>query len=254
MSLFPRVIPVLTFRDRLLVKPVKFGSEKYIGDPVNAVRIFNEKQVDEIIFIDLTAVENPSAIDLEFLEEMASEAFMPVGYGGGVNTAAVARSITALGVEKVVLNSAVSTREDLIAEISSEIGSQSTVVSIDVRKKLMGGYEAFSHRGTEKLGLSPVELAHKVVAQGAGEIVLQSIDRESTFQGYDLKLISEVSSAVNVPVVALGGARGMQDFQEAITAGASAAAAGSEFVLQGKHRAVLITYPTQKEILNLSVQ
>lgn len=254
MSVFPRVIPVLTFRDRLLVKPVKFGSEKYIGDPVNAVRIFNEKQVDEIIFIDLTAVENPSAIDLEFLEEMAGEAFMPVGYGGGVNTAAVARSITALGVEKVVLNSAVTTREDLIAEISSEIGSQSTVVSIDVRKKLMGGYETFSHRGTEKLGLSPVELAHKVVAQGAGEIVLQSIDREGTFQGYDLKLISEVSNAVDVPVVALGGARGMQDFQEAITAGASAAAAGSEFVLQGKHRAVLITYPTQKEILNLSVQ
>lgn len=250
MSLFPRVIPVLAVRDRLLVKPVKFGEEKYIGDPVNAVRIFNEKQVDEIVLVDLTASENPARIDLEFLEEMASEAFMPVGYGGGVNSAARARDITALGIEKVLLNTA-ATDGGLISEISSEIGSQSTVVSIDVRKKRFGGYETFSHRGSQKLGLSPVQLAQNAVARGAGEIVLQLIDRESTFQGYDLKLLNEVAEAVDVPVIILGGARGMEDFQAAIAAGASGVAAGSTFVLQGKHRAVLITYPTQAEVRSL---
>jgi cyclase len=251
MSLLPRVIPVLTFRDRLLVKPTKFGDEKYIGDPVNAVRIFNEKQVDEIVFVDLGASEDPSKVDLEFLEEMASEAFMPAGYGGGVNSASLAREITALGIEKVLLNSALSVNRGLISEISSEIGSQSTVVSIDVRKKRFGGYETYTHRGTQKLGISPTDLAQLAVAQGAGEIVLQSIDRESTFQGYDLKLLSEIVQAVDVPIVALGGASGMDDFRAAINAGASAVAAGSNFVLQGKHRAVLITYPTPADIRTL---
>lgn len=252
MSLFPRVIPVLAFRDRLLVKPVKFGEEKYIGDPVNAVRIFNDKQVDELVLIDLDASEKPGQVDLEFLEEMASEAFMPVGYGGGVNSAHLAREITSLGIEKVILNSAFADSDTLISEISNEIGSQSTVVSIDVRKKRFGnGYETFSRRGSEKLGVAPLALAQRAVAQGAGEIVLHSIDRESTFQGYDLKLVTELSENLDVPLIALGGARGIEDFHEAIAAGASGAAAGSCFVLQGKHRAVLITYPSQAEIRSL---
>lgn len=254
MSLLPRIIPVLTFRDRLLVKPVKFGKEKYIGDPVNAVRIFNEKQVDEIVFIDLSAAESPGTVDFEFLEEMASEAFMPVGYGGGVNSSEIARSITTLGIEKVVVNSEFSAGGRLVSEIAAEIGSQSTVVSIDVRKKRLGGYESYSHRGSHALRRSPVELAVDAVAQGAGEIVLQSIDRESTFQGYDLKLIGEVAQQVDVPVIALGGARGLDDFREAIEVGASAAAAGSAFVLQGKHRAVLIAYPSQAEIRSLTAR
>ena len=254
MTVLPRIIPVLTFRDRLLVKPVKFGSEKYIGDPVNAVRIFNEKQVDEIVFVDLSASEQPGKIDFEFLEEMASEAFMPVGYGGGVNSAKLARSITALGIEKVVINSAFAEGGSLITEISSEIGSQSTVVSIDVRKKRLGGYECYSSRGSKPVHRTPTELAIQAVAQGAGEIIVHSIDRESTFHNFDLKLISEVSRQVTVPVIALGGARGIDDFREAIAAGASAAAAGSAFVLQGKHRAVLITYPSQTEIKSLTVR
>lgn len=252
MSLFPRVIPVLAVRDRLLVKPVKFGDEKYVGDPVNAVRIFNEKQVDEIVFVDLTASEHAGNVDFEFLEEMASEAFMPVGYGGGVTSAALARKITAVGIEKVVLNSVISTDPSVITAISREIGRQSTVVSIDVRKKVMGGYETFAQRGTRKLSVPPVELARQAIAYGAGEIILQSIDRESTFQGYDLKLLNEVAKSVEVPVIALGGARGMDDFRDGIIAGASAVAAGSAFVLQGKHRAVLITYPTQSDIRTLA--
>lgn len=252
MSVFPRVIPVLAVRDRLLVKPVKFGTEKYIGDPVNAVRIFNEKQVDELVIVDLTASESPGNVDLEFLEEMASEAFMPVGYGGGVSSARLAKSITSLGIEKVVINSAFTIEGSLLTEISSEIGSQSTVVSIDVRKKRFGGYETYSHRGSTKLGASPLELAQAAVAQGAGELVLHSIDRESTFQGYDLKLIEDVAAQVNVPIISLGGARGLEDFRAAIESGASGAASGSSFVLQGKHRAVLIAYPTQAEISSLA--
>lgn len=255
MTLFPRVIPVLTFRDQLLVKPLKFGDETYIGDPVNAVRIFNEKQVDEIVFIDLGAAEDPTKLDLKFLEEMASEAFMPVGYGGGVRSTAHAREITQLGIEKVVLNSALSESDALISEIAAEIGSQSTVVSIDVRKKRFGsGYDAFTHRGTQKHALSPVALAQQAAAAGAGEIVLQSIDRERTFQGYDVKLLREVASTVEVPVIALGGASGMDDFRAGLAAGASAVAAGSTFVMQGKHRAVLITYPSQSDIRSLATR
>lgn len=253
MSLFPRVIPVLAVRDRLLVKPLRFGKETYVGDPVNAVRIFNEKQVDEIVLIDLSASERPGQVDLEFLEEMASEAFMPVGYGGGVSSAQLARDITSLGVEKVLLNSAFRPGGALVPEIAGEIGSQSTVVSIDVRKKRLGsGHETFASRGAAKLGLSPLELAREAVRQGAGEIVLQSIDRESTFEGYDLRLIEQVAHGVDVPLVALGGARGMDDFRAGILAGASAVAAGSAFVFQGKHRAVLITYPSPAEIHGLA--
>lgn len=252
MSVFPRVIPVLTFRDRLLVKPLRFGDEKYIGDPVNAVRIFNEKQVDELVLVDLGASDSPGNIDLPFLEEIASEAFMPVGYGGGVNSATVARKLTALGIEKVVINSAFAPGTTTITEIANEIGSQSTVVSIDTKKKRFGGHETFSHRATQKTGLDAATLAQEATRQGAGEILLHFADHERTFKGYDLNLIREVSDSVTVPVIALGGARGLADFSAAIEAGASAAAAGSSFVLQGKHEAVLITYPRQDDIRALA--
>ena len=251
MSLFPRVIPVLTIRDRLLVKPLRFGRETYIGDPVNAVRIFNEKEVDELMLVDLTASESPGALDLEFLAEVANEAFMPVGYGGGVNSTSLARAIISAGIEKVVLNSAFEPGGTLVPEIVSELGSQSTVVSIDTRKKRFGGYETLAQRATKKRNLTPVELAREAVRQGAGEILLHFTDRESTFEGYDLRLLEEVSSEVEVPVVALGGARGLEDFRQAILVGASGVAAGSAFVMHGKHRAVLITYPQHEDLLHL---
>ena len=255
MSLFPRVIPVLTYRDRLLVKPLRFGKETYIGDPLNAVRIFNEKQVDEIVLIDISASEQTEKIDLEFLEAIASEAFMPVAYGGGVNRASVAREITAIGAEKVILNTAFTHAGDLVTQISSEIGSQSTVVSIDVRRKRFGkGHEAFSSRGKIKVSLPPLELALEAQRQGAGEILLHSIDRENTFEGYDIPIIERLASELSVPLVALGGARNLEDFRSAIDAGASGVAAGSAFVMQGKHRAVLITYPTPAEVQSLKLQ
>ncbi|MFE6734197.1 AglZ/HisF2 family acetamidino modification protein [Microbacterium sp. NPDC057650] len=251
MSSFPRVIPVLLVSDGYLVKPVKFRGDKYIGDPINAVRIFNEKQVDELVICDIDASVKGTGVNYTLIEEIASEAFMPVGYGGGVSSAAEAQRITGIGIEKVVLNTAAFTRPDLIGEVADALGSSSTVVSIDAKKKLTGGWDTFAARGSKKTGLAPDEAARRAQALGAGELIVSSIDRESTFSGYDLKLISTVAESVTVPVIALGGASSLEDFRQGLDAGASAAAAGSMFVQNGKHRAVLITYPSAAEVRSL---
>ena len=252
MSLFPRVIPVLLVSDGYLVKPVKFAGEKYIGDPINAVRIFNEKQVDELVVLDIDATPKKRGINFTLIEEIASEAFMPVGYGGGVTTAADAKRIVEIGIEKVVLNSIVDSAPHVVTEVSQALGSSSTVVSIDAKRRLTGGYDTYVSRAGRKTGLSPVDAAVRAQHLGAGEIVLSSIDRESTFSGYDLKLLASVTEAVSVPVIALGGASSVADMSEALDAGASAVAAGSMFVLNGKHRAVLITYPNPSEVAQLA--
>ncbi|MCK8466474.1 AglZ/HisF2 family acetamidino modification protein [Microbacterium sp. KSW4-16] len=248
MSAFPRVIPVLLVSDGYLVKPVKFHGDKYIGDPINAVRIFNEKQVDELVICDIDSSVKGAGVNYSLIEEIASEAFMPVGYGGGVSSAAEAQRITGIGIEKVILNSAAFNRPEAIGEISAALGSSSTVVSVDAKKRLTGGWDTYSQRGKKKLGMTPAEAARLAQEHGAGEIIVSAIDRESTFSGYDLKLVTAVSEAVTVPVIALGGASGYADFAPALEAGASAVAAGSMFVLNGKHRAVLITYPTPDQI------
>ncbi len=252
MSAFPRVIPVLLVSDGYLVKPVKFQGDKYIGDPINAVRIFNEKQVDELVICDIDASVKGSGVNYTLIEEIASEAFMPVGYGGGVASAEEAKRITGIGIEKVILNTAAVTRPETVTEISDALGASSTVVSVDAKKKLTGGWDTFIRRGSRKTGMSPVEAAQEAQRLGAGEILVSSIDRESTFTGYDLKLIEAVSQAVTVPVITLGGASGYDDFAPALEAGASAVAAGSMFVLNGKHRAVLISYPTPTEVRALA--
>jgi cyclase len=251
MTAFPRVIPVLTISDGYLVKPVKFGKSKYIGDPVNAVKIFNEKQVDELLICDIDASIKGTPIDYRLIGEIASEAFMPVGYGGGVVSAEVAERIVGLGIEKVVLGTVLATRPEVVTETASVLGSSSTVVSVDVRRKLTG-YDTAVKRGSRSLGMTPVALARRAQELGAGEILLSAIDRESTFAGYDTKLIAAVASGVDIPIVALGGAGGIQDFRDGLAAGASGVAAGSAFVLTGKHRAVLITYPSPEEIATLS--
>jgi cyclase len=252
MSVFPRVIPVLLVSDGYLVKPVKFSGDKYIGDPINAVRIFNEKQVDELIICDIDASIKGTGVNYTLIEEIASEAFMPVGYGGGVASAAEAKRITGIGIEKVVLNTAAVNRPDAVTEISEALGASSTVVSIDAKKKLTGGWDTFARRGTRKTGMTPAELAVRAQQLGAGEILVSSIDRESMFTGYDLKLIESVAEAVTVPIIALGGSAGYADFAPALEAGASAVAAGSMFVLNGKHRAVLISYPTPDQVRALA--
>jgi imidazole glycerol-phosphate synthase subunit HisF len=252
MSSFPRVIPVLLVSDGYLVKPVRFKGETYIGDPINAVRIFNEKQVDELLICDIDATPKKSGVNYTLIEEIASEAFMPVGYGGGVTSAAEARRITGIGIEKVVVGSAALTRPEAVTEISDALGASSTVVSVDARKRLTGGWDTFVERGHRKTGMSPVEAARRAQELGAGEVMVSSIDRESGFVGYDLALIEAVSQAVTVPIIALGGAGRFEDFAPALRAGASAVAAGSMFVLNGKHRAVLISYPAPQQIRALS--
>lgn len=252
MSLFPRVIPVLLVSDGYLVKPVKFSGSTYIGDPINAVRIFNEKQVDELLICDIDASARGTGVNYTLIEEIASEAFMPVGYGGGIDSAEEARRITGIGVEKVVLNTSAFERPGLVTEISQALGSSSTVVSVDARRKLTGGWETYSARGKRKTGLTPAEAALQAQRHGAGEIMISSIDRESTRSGYDLKLIASVADAVTIPVIALGGAGSLADLRPAIDAGASAVAAGTMFVMTGKHRAVLITYPSPAEVRALA--
>lgn len=252
MKVFPRVIPVLLVSDGYLVKPVKFKGGKYIGDPINAVRIFNEKQVDELLICDIDATVKGAGVNYSLIEEIATEAFMPVGYGGGVTDADEARRIVSIGVEKVVLGSAAVNRPEAVSEVSAALGSSSTVVCIDARKQLIGGWGVFTERGRTKSGVTPQLAAQRAQALGAGEIIISSIDREGTFSGYDLSLIESVASAVTVPVIALGGAGKFEDFAPALDAGASAVAAGSMFVLNGKHRAVLISYPSPEQIQALT--
>lgn len=252
MNAFPRVIPVLLVSDGYLVKPVKYKGGKYIGDPINAVRIFNEKQVDELVICDIDASVDGRGVNYSLIEEIASEAFMPVGYGGGVASAEDAQRITAIGIEKVLLNSAAFSRPQTITEISDALGASSTVVSIDAKRKLTGGWDTYIRRGSKRTGMSPVDSARLAQKHGAGEVLISSIDREGTFSGYDLPLIDAVAAAVTLPVIALGGASKFEDFASALDVGASAVAAGSMFVFNGKHHAVLISYPSPAQISGLA--
>ncbi len=254
MSIFPRVIPILLVSDGYLVKPVKFTGGQYIGDPINAVRIFNEKQVDELLICDIDASVRGAGPNFRLIEEIASEAFMPVGYGGGVTNVDDARRIISIGVEKVCINSAAAVNPRIVSDIAGALGSSSTVVSIDTKRRRLGGWDTYALRGRDRTGLSPVEMATRARDLGAGELLLSSIDREGTRSGYDLRLIEAVTSAVSIPVIAHGGAGSFSDFAPALDAGAAAVAAGTMFVLNGKHRAVLISYPTPHEVGTLPTQ
>lgn len=246
----PRVIPILLLNEGGLVKTKNFKNPRYIGDPINAVRIFNEKEVDELIIFDIQASKTNRPISFEFLKDIVSESFMPLGYGGGINTLDQIKRLFDIGIEKIILNTN-SINFGLIHKASLIYGNQSIVVNIDVRKNIFGKYTAYIRSGREKLNLSPIDLAKKVTESGAGEIIIQSIDKEGTMNGYDLEIIKKVSQIVDVPVVASGGAGNLKHFQDAINYGASAVAAGSMFVYKGKLNAVLINYPNQLTIKQL---
>jgi cyclase len=234
------------------VKTVGFRDPSYVGDPRNAVKIFNDKEVDELILLDIGATPDGKAPQLELIREIVSEAFMPVAYGGGIRSVEQARAILALGVEKVVLSSAAIQRPDLVAEAAAEFGSQSVVVCIDATKGRGGAYSVWINGGRTDTALDPVACAVMMEARGAGEILINSIDRDGTRAGYDLELIGAVSSQIHVPVIACGGAGTVDDLAAAVRrGGAAAAAAGSLFVYQGKHRAVLISYPSQTVLKTL---
>jgi cyclase len=242
-----RVIPSLLLFNEGLVKTVRFKDPKYVGDPINAVRIFNDKGVDELTFLDIGPSRRTAGPNFALLERIASEAFMPFGYGGGVTTIEQVRRLYALGIEKVVLNSAVASNPQLVEAAAAHAGSTGVVVSMDVRRNWRAHASVWVEGATRDLRQDPVEYARHVERLGAGEILLNSVQHDGTMEGYDLELIRAVSAAVSIPVVALGGAAGLADFRAAVANGASAVAAGSFFVFHGKHRAVLITYPSRKE-------
>jgi imidazole glycerol-phosphate synthase subunit HisF len=241
-----RVIPVLLLKDGDLVKTVRFENPTYIGDPINAVRIFNDKRVDELILLDIGANRGGERSEDRLLAEVASEAFMPVAFGGGIDNLGQVERILKLGVEKVVINSAAVEDPELITIIARRFGSQSVVISIDVRRRRFGSHRVFTNNGKKATSSDPVEHAKRMADAGAGEILITSIAHEGVGGGYDLKLIRAVADAVSIPVIANGGASSVADFAAAVSTGhASAVAASSMFVFQGKHRAVLISFPDE---------
>ena len=240
----PRIIPCLLIHEGGLVKTVGFRDPKYVGDPVNAVKIFNEKESDELVVLDIDATANAVEPDYAVIAHLAAECRMPLCYGGGVRTAAQAKRIIGLGVEKVAISAAAIERPALIAEIAAEIGRQSVVLVMAVRKKMLGGHEVRTHNGKRVHTLDPVAFAQEAVRLGAGEIVVNSIDLDGTMKGYDLKLARRIRDAVTVPVTFLGGAGSLADIEALIReVGVVGASAGSLFVFKGTYRAVLINYP-----------
>ncbi len=246
-TLKTRYIPVLLIKNKQLYKTVNFNREiKYIGDPINALRIFNEKQVDEICILDIDASKQKSDPNFDFIRDLASECFMPMGYGGGIKNISTIEKLFRLGVEKVILNSVLLSNISLISEAANIFGSQSIVASVDVKKNFFGNHQIFSHVTNKAEKIKFEEYIIRIQESGAGELIINSVDKDGTMSGYDEGLIEKVSSLLSIPVVALGGAGTVNDLDTIISKGAHAAAAGSIFIYKGPHKAVLINYPTNK--------
>lgn len=249
----PRIIPVLLIDDRDLIKTINFNKKIYLGDPVNAVKIFNRKGIDELAILDISASKNNKEPDYEILEDIASQAFMPLSYGGGVKSVAQIKKLLAIGYEKIVINTEFFRNPDIIKEAVEYAGSQSIVVSIDAKKK-KNGYVCMINDGNKIVEVSPQEMAIKAEKLGAGEILLNSIDNDGNMKGYDIQLVKTIAESVNIPVTACGGAGNVQDLKMVLEKGkAHAAAAGSMFVFYGKLKAVLITAPSEKELVDAGI-
>ena len=252
--LYPRIIPTLLIHKKGLVKTVKFKDGKYVGDPINAVKIFNEKEVDEIVILDIDASANNTEPDYQLIEKLAFECRMPLCYGGGIKSAEQAQRIFSLGVEKIAISSVAFQKPQLIPEMAERVGNQSVVVVMDVKKKLFGGYEVMIHNAKKSTGVNPVSFSKEAEKLGAGEIVINSIDNDGMMQGYDLGLINKIREVITIPLTVMGGAGTYDHIGEVIKEhGIIGAAAGSLFVFKGKYRAVLINYPTnakKEELLN----
>lgn len=242
-----RIIPVLLLQNKGLVKTVKFKNPTYIGDPINAVKIFNEKEVDELVFLDILAYRHGGP-RFDVIASITNECFMPLCYGGGIENIDHIKKIFSLGVEKAAINSYAQKDTELVKKAAQIFGSQSIIVSIDVKRNVFQKMEVVTCGGTKKTGLEPVQYAVMMEEMGAGELMVNSVDRDGTMKGYDIELVEKIAKAVNIPVIACGGAGKLADFGAAAKAGASAAAAGSMFVFYGPNRAVLINYPTRQEI------
>jgi cyclase len=245
----PRIVPCLLVHQGGLIKTVRFCDPTYVGDPINAVRIFNEKEVDELVVLDIDATVRGTGPDFQLIANLAAECRMPLCYGGGVKTIDQANKLISLGVEKVAISAAAIAQPEIVSEISAGIGRQSTVVVLDVRKRSFGGkYDVYVHNGKSRTGLSALTFAQEMESRGAGEIIVNSIDRDGTMKGYDLGFARELRAAVNVPISIIGGAGSLQDIEELVReVGVLGAVAGSLFVFKGKYRAVLINYPAPEQ-------
>lgn len=243
-----RVIPVLLLRDGGLVKTIKFSKERYIGDPINAVKIFNQKEADELVLLDIGATKSGLGPNFNEIKEIVSEAFMPIGYGGGISSLDQIEHLFKIGVEKVILNTTAFENEKLIKDACKICGSQSIVVSIDVKRDFWGKQKIYTRSGSKKQQIELVDAFRNIQNLGCGEVIINSIDRDGTMLGYDLDLIKLASNVLEVPVVVVGGAGSIKDLSQAIDAGASGVAAGSMFVFQGVHKAVLISYVTTEQL------
>jgi cyclase len=245
----PRIIPCLLIRNKGLVKTVHFDKPKYVGDPINAVKIFNEKEVDELIVLDIDATAKATGPDFKMIEHLAVECRMPLCYGGGVKNVDQAKKIVGLGVEKVALSTAAVENPAIVSRIAEEIGSQSVVVVLDVKKRNEDEkYDVWTHNGKKNTGICPAQLARDIEQRGAGEIVINSIDHDGDMKGYDIILAKKIREAISVPMTVLGGAGSLKDIGKLISCfGIVGAAAGSLFVFKGIYRAVLISYPNTAE-------
>lgn len=247
--LYPRIIPCLLVHNKGLVKTTKFKDPKYVGDPINAVKIFNEKEVDELIVVDIDASRYGKEPDYRMIENLATECRMPFCYGGGIKTIAQAQRIFSLGVEKIAVSSVAIENPQIISDMAKRVGNQSVVVVLDIKKKTLSNrYELYIHNGTKPTGIDPVSFAIEMQKLGAGEIVVNSIDQDGVMKGYDMNLINKIREVINIPITVLGGAGTLEDIGGVIHKhGIIGAAAGSLFVFKGKYRAVLINYPTANE-------
>ncbi len=229
------------------MKTQQFGKERYLGDPINVLRIFNHKYVDEIAILDITASQEQREPNFAFLEELAGECFMPLAYGGGISNLQQARRILQMGFERVILNRLALSQPETLKQFVEELGSSSIIVCLDIKKPLFGSHRVYTDRGTKRFDEDLAECIAKLEALGVGEIIIQSIDRDGMMNGYDLDLIKKVRENCRTPFIALGGAGNLSDLREAWAHGASGSAAGSLFVFKGPRRAVLISYPNDLE-------
>ena len=248
----PRIIPSLLLQDNGLVKTVNFKDPKYVGDPINAVRIFNEKEVDELVIFDIDATVLNNEPNYSLIERISNQSRMPLCYGGGIKTSEQAKRIFGLGVEKIAISSSIIDNPNLITEIGNQVGAQSVIVVLDVKKKIFGGYDVYTHNGKKARGIDPFKFIKNAQKLGAGEIVINSIDKDGLMKGYDFDLIQKIREASSLPITVLGGAGTLDDMGKLINQyKVIGVAAGSLFVFKGKFRAVLINYPsrTEKELL-----
>ncbi|MGN5955375.1 AglZ/HisF2 family acetamidino modification protein [Sphingobacterium lactis] len=244
----PRIIPSLLIQDNGLVKTVNFKNPKYVGDPINAVKIFNEKSVDELAIFDIDATVKGHEPNYSLIERIANQSRMPLCYGGGVKTVEQAQRIFGLGIEKIALSSAVLQNPKLITAIADRVGAQSVIVVLDVKKKMFGGYEVYTHNGKKGTGINPFQFIQEAQELGAGEIIINSIDQDGVMKGYDFGLIDKAREQTSLPMTVLGGAGSLEDIKKVIDKHKIiGVAAGSLFVFKGVYKAVLINYPTKEE-------